>query len=56
MDDLRLLEGWVQPLINGLDRKSRTAMTRQIAREVRKEQQQRIKAQCNNINSDLNKQ
>lgn len=47
MDDLSLLEGWVQPLINGLDRKSRTAMTRQIAREVRKEQQQRIKAQRN---------
>ena len=44
MDDLSLMEGWVQPLINGLDRKSRTAMTRQIAREVRKEQQQRIKA------------
>ena len=47
MDDLSLMEGWVQPLINGLDRKSRTAMARQIAREVRKEQQQRIKAQRN---------
>ena len=47
MDDLSLLEGWVQPLINGVDRKSRTAMARQIAREVRKEQQQRIKAQRN---------
>lgn len=47
MDDLNLLEGWVQPLINGLDRKARTAMARKIAREVRKEQQQRIKAQRN---------
>ena len=47
MDDLRLLEDWVQPMLNGIDRKSRTAMARQIAREVRKEQQQRIKAQRN---------
>lgn len=47
MDDLKLLENWVQPVLRGLDRKARAAVARAIASEVRREQRDRIKSQRN---------
>lgn len=44
-DELQRLEEWVAPLLRQLDAKQRRQLTRRIATDLRRRQQQRIRAQ-----------
>ncbi|SDJ41476.1 phage virion morphogenesis protein [Billgrantia gudaonensis] len=46
-DDLRALEDWVDPLLERIEPRERARLARQIARQLRINQRQRIKAQQN---------
>ena len=47
MDDLQALEDWASPLLAQLEDKQRRALARAIARDLRRSQRARIKAQTN---------
>lgn len=46
-DDLQALEDWAGALLNRMEPKERRTLTQRLARELRRSQQQRIKAQQN---------
>lgn len=45
MDDLERLEGWLEPMIEKLGARERSKLTRTVAREMRRSNQQRIRRQ-----------
>lgn len=47
MDDLTQLENWVTPLLEKLSAKERRVLTREVARDLRTANRERIKAQTN---------
>lgn len=47
MDDLKSLDDWLSPLLANLSATARRALARQIARDLRRSQAQRIAAQLN---------
>lgn len=51
-DDLQALEDWVEPLIQQLQPPQRRQLARTIARDLRRSQRERIKAQQNPDGSD----
>ncbi|MCZ0930292.1 phage virion morphogenesis protein [Halomonas janggokensis] len=46
-NDLQALEDWVGPLLTQLDVKQRRALARNVARDLRRRQRERIRAQTN---------
>ena len=52
MNDLQQLEQWAEPLLRKLSRTQRNALARTLGTELRRSQQQRIKAQQNPDGSD----
>ena len=47
MDDLQALEDWAAPLLARLEDKQRRVLARSIARDLRRSQRERIRAQTN---------
>jgi len=46
-DDLQALEDWAGALLNRIEPKARRQLSQSLARDLRRSQQQRIKAQMN---------
>ncbi|MEC4767933.1 phage virion morphogenesis protein [Halomonas sp. CUBES01] len=46
-NDLQALENWIGPLLTQLDVKQRRALARNVARDLRRRQRERIRAQTN---------